>query len=393
METEIENDKKSKNFKNYLAVIIFVVMGTISYFVITNFIEPAMTNFLDSDKQESVKKDNGKEEDNKEEDGNKNEIISFEHLLEQANKIDENIDSDGDGISDRIEYVLEIKRFYTDSDSDGFSDFDELKNGYNPLIFSPDDKLDESVRNLAKKILLAGKNAEFSDLDSLRLELKDQNEKHQNNRDSSKPIFDDKNIICEGQVKDIDGNIYKTVKIGSQCWMAENLNVTKNPVGNSIKRHCCNGCKNGYGGLYTWDTIIDGNFSERNNEKCQGICPNGWHIPTDAEFKKLEMYLGMTMAQADDNYWRGTDQGDKLKVGGSSGFEGIFAGTINKNSKLCEFQNVSAYFWTSSEAGSVTLKNKVLSLSWSHGLRSTHSKVSRNTNIREFAFSVRCIKD
>ncbi len=54
--------------------------------------------------------------------------------------------------------------------------------------------------------------------------------------------------------------------------------------------------------LYNWYTVNTGK-----------LCPTGWHVPTDAEFKTLEMYLGMTQEQADETTWRGTDQGSQMK--------------------------------------------------------------------------------
>ena len=369
---------KFADVKEYLPVAVFIILLIILCPILINF----------------IKKNNEDKGDNKK------DYTSL--FFERSRKIDDRLDSDNDGLNDRIEYILGTNYYHTDTDQDGFSDYDELKNGYNPLIISPDDKLDEDTYNLVKEILFSDKAAEFSGLNSLRLKLKDQNEKYQDRIKNDKPTISNKNIICESQVEDIDGNIYKTARIGSQCWMAENLNVTRNPSGNSIKRYCCNdgiGCGNGNGGLYTWDTAMNGeSVLECNNKKCQGICPSGWHIPADAEFRELEIYLGMTQTQAEKSNWRGTNEGTKLKAGGSSGFEGLLAGyTSIKRSDLCIYRNMSTYFWTSTEAGDVVLhglKNTpIVSLAWTHGLRSTHPTINRTGNEKEFAFSIRCLKD
>ena len=124
-------------------------------------------------------------------------------------------------------------------------------------------------------------------------------------------------------VTDIDGNQYNTVTIGNQVWMAENLKTTKYQNGDEIGtttpatldisgetspkyQWAYNGSEanvNTYGRLYTWYAVAD----ERN------ICPAGWHVPSDDEWKTLEMFLGMTQEQADGTYWRGTDQGTQIK--------------------------------------------------------------------------------
>jgi uncharacterized protein (TIGR02145 family) len=105
------------------------------------------------------------------------------------------------------------------------------------------------------------------------------------------------NNPCPGMptVEDIDGNVYFTVQIGDQCWMASNLNTTKDAGGTVIIRYCYDNdpdnCEN-YGGLYTWNTIMNGSGSSSNNPSgVQGICPYGWHLPSDAEWTELTDYL------------------------------------------------------------------------------------------------------
>jgi len=126
-------------------------------------------------------------------------------------------------------------------------------------------------------------------------------------------------------VTDIDGNIYNTVKIGGQVWLKENLRVTKFNDGTPIPnvtditewRHHDSPAycwydndikyKEPYGALYNWHAAGDRN----------DLCPAGWHVPGDEEWKELEMYLGMTREQADGTVWRGTDQGGKIKEAGT----------------------------------------------------------------------------
>jgi len=94
-----------------------------------------------------------------------------------------------------------------------------------------------------------------------------------------------------GTVCDIDGNVYKTVKIGNQWWMAENLRVTRNPKGQLIQSYFYNDDQSSYGKygrLYTWDVAMD-NISQEN---AQGIAPGGWHIPSALEWEELVKTLG-----------------------------------------------------------------------------------------------------
>ncbi len=106
-------------------------------------------------------------------------------------------------------------------------------------------------------------------------------------------------------VTDKDGNIYNTVLIGKQCWMASNLKVTKNPNGQSITRHCYNGDANRcneYGGLYDWNTVMNGAGSSNTNPSgVQGICPNGWHVPSEAELNQMLDYVDANVTNGTSN--------------------------------------------------------------------------------------------
>ena len=109
-------------------------------------------------------------------------------------------------------------------------------------------------------------------------------------------------------LKDIDGNKYKLVKIGTQCWMAENLRTTHYADGTEIAlstnvtsgsiayRYCPNGDKSKvieYGYLYNWPAIMHREFSSNDvPSKVQGICPDGWHMPSLAEWNVLLDYVG-----------------------------------------------------------------------------------------------------
>ena len=92
-------------------------------------------------------------------------------------------------------------------------------------------------------------------------------------------------------VTDADGNVYPTIQFGDQWWMAANLNVTSGPDEKAITGYCYDNdeenCKT-YGRLYTWDEAMNSSWEE----SASGICPAGWHIPSDAEWQLLITYLG-----------------------------------------------------------------------------------------------------
>jgi uncharacterized protein (TIGR02145 family) len=193
-------------------------------------------------------------------------------------------------------------------------------------------------------------------------------------------------LICEddGTVVDIDGNVYATVTIGNQTWFAENLKVTKSPDGNSITSYCYNelvaNCEN-CGRLYTWNVAMNGSTTE----KAQGLCPDGWHIPTDGEWKELEMALGMSQAQADmSNTWRGNDEGTKIISGGTSGMNILLCGRRSSSGSYSLF-NSYEYTWTSTESGS--------SYAWRRCFRVDPQIGRYDTFPKSYAFSIRCIKD
>ena len=101
-------------------------------------------------------------------------------------------------------------------------------------------------------------------------------------------------------VTDYDGNNYSTVLIGTQCWMAENLRTThyangviipmvNSTYGETTDPYCYEPNNNGsnvstYGYLYNWHAVMHGESSSNANPSgVQGVCPTGWHVPSDAE--------------------------------------------------------------------------------------------------------------
>ncbi len=208
-------------------------------------------------------------------------------------------------------------------------------------------------------------------------------------------------------VTDFDGNSYKTVKIGNQWWMAENLKVKHYRNGiiipatvnnndtliwNEKGAFCVYDNNTGAPGLlYNWAAVND---SAR-------LAPLGWHIPSDAEWKELEIHLGMSQSVADDVNWRGTTEGDKLKIDGSgywypytniwgsneSGFSGMAGGARMFNGGWSNPYGLqfTGFWWSSSEGA----QNEA----WYRYLDYKNSGIFRYHGPKTYGFSLRCVKD
>ncbi len=193
----------------------------------------------------------------------------------------------------------------------------------------------------------------------------------------NQPVPD--NILIDRQ-----GNVYSTVVIGDQIWMQQNLRVTVTPDSIPVTCYPYGGAESNaetYGRLYSWDVAMNGS----RQEKAQGLCPDGWHLPSDEEWKILEMFLGMTQAEADmTNVWRGQGVGTSLGKGGSSGYEALYAGRRSSSGGY-SLLNQYEYVWTSTEYGSNA---------WRRCLDVNQTTVGRwNTFPKSYGFSIRCIKD
>jgi uncharacterized protein (TIGR02145 family) len=202
-----------------------------------------------------------------------------------------------------------------------------------------------------------------------------------------------------------DGQVYATVKIGNQWWMAENLNIGNMILGafdqtddGTIEKYCYDNdpanCVT-YGGLYQWDEMMQ----YTTIESTQGVCPIGWHLPSDEEWKTLEMFLGMTQAEADDTDNRGTDQGSQLAsneplwmdglldmnaVFGSSGFDALPGGYRSGTNSSFYSQSYYTSFWSSSESGTDA---------WFRSLSNGITTVYRFAISPAVGAGVRCVKD
>ena len=210
-------------------------------------------------------------------------------------------------------------------------------------------------------------------------------------------------------VTDIDGNVYQTVTIGTQVWMAENLKVTHYRNGDSIPN-----VKDGTG----WSSLSTGAYCDYNNDTSNVatygrlynwfavadsriVAPAGWHVPSDSELQVLEMHVGMSQATADGTNWRGTTEGGKLKETGtvhwnnpnisatnSSGFTALGAGFRGYDGAWNSSLLLEAFFWATTEY--VNYDN---SSAYGRQLTSYYAQINRGGFVKQDGFSIRCVKD
>jgi uncharacterized protein (TIGR02145 family) len=168
-----------------------------------------------------------------------------------------------------------------------------------------------------------------------------------------------------------DPQYYGSVKIGNQWWMSDNLNINSY-TGNSIQRLCYRGsysiCEE-YGGLYKWSTAMNG--SQQVGAK--GICPTGWHIPSDTEWETLITFLGSANA------------GDELKPWGSTDFFLQYSGTADYNGSY-RFLGQYGVFWSSTKMVSSTNSK-------AYTIKANSSTIESSIISQEYGYSIRCIKD
>jgi uncharacterized protein (TIGR02145 family) len=211
--------------------------------------------------------------------------------------------------------------------------------------------------------------------------------------------------LAASVVSDVDGNIYNTVTIGSQVWLTENLKVTRLNDGQEIPMVTgswievttpaytwYNNDKETsgayYGALYNWYAI--------NTNK---LCPSGWHVSTDNDFKTLEIELGMSSESADQTGMRGTNEGSKIAGNGdlwssgslvsnesfgSSGINALPGGHLYYGG---DFMNVgtSCIFFTATESNS--------SSAWYRQINNDGTQIDRSEFDKRDGFSVRCVKN
>ncbi len=213
-------------------------------------------------------------------------------------------------------------------------------------------------------------------------------------------------------VTDIDGNVYRTVLIGNQVWMAENLRVTHYRNGGAILNvpdstvwsvlasgaYCdyANDPRTAstYGRLYNWNAVTD----------LRGLAPEGWHVASDSEWMQLEACQGLGQEKVGATGWRGTTEGGKLKAANTtlwlspntdatnqSGFTALPGGN-----RICFNRGVPTYFmdlgcsasfWTSSSCPNNDFHAMMRSLSYAY------ATIARYESFMQSGYSVRCVKN
>ena len=203
-----------------------------------------------------------------------------------------------------------------------------------------------------------------------------------------------------------DSKTYNIVGIGSQCWMAQNLNVGTMEAGAGeqtndavIDKYCYDDTEANCttdGGLYQWGEAM--NYSASCNgtgappdDDCTtpvtGLCPAGWHIPSHYEWTTLEKNAGSSPGSfpydTTTTGYLGVNEGTNLKVGGSTGFEGILAGYRDTGGSFV-IRGTAILFWSSLESGTDA---------WHRDMNSTEARVFRGSDNKAFGYSARCVKD
>ncbi len=185
---------------------------------------------------------------------------------------------------------------------------------------------------------------------------------------------------CDNPFTDVrDSKSYPTIHLGTQCWMAANLDHGAVVASSQMQRDNCikeKFCYNDnlmncttHGGLYQWDEMMQ--FDEA--EGIQGLCPPGWHVPTENDWNMLfGFYISNAFAAS------------PLLYSGYSGFNALLSGARFINSGW-EFQGFATFFWSSSSHGPYK--------AWAHGMNDFDHSVSYYPSSRSNAFSVRCVKD
>ena len=239
--------------------------------------------------------------------------------------------------------------------------------------------------------------------------------KYDNPDEGTYYVHDGDFLSYDSAVVDYDGNVYRTVWLGEQCWMAENLRTThyadgtEIPLGDSASytkayRYFPSNNEmyiSDYGYLYNWAAVMKGNTSSNIIPSgVQGICPTGWHVPSNAEWGQLIDYVSsqseyvcsgngdnIAKALAADHGWLifngnectvGNDPGGNNATGFSALPAGFYHGSYGKF-------GYNAYFWSATEYDDYGAYFRYLTYNY--------ASVRRYDDGKNYGFSVRCVRD
>jgi len=207
-------------------------------------------------------------------------------------------------------------------------------------------------------------------------------------------------------LSDADGNIYNIVTIGSQAWMAENLKTTHYSDGTALVDGTDAGSIAGnyttrywfvyddslynkatYGLLYTWAAVMNGSTSSNSNPSgVHGVCPTGWHVPSDAEWTTFTNYLGGEgvaggkLKETGTSHWLPPNTG----ATNESGFTAL-PGGYRYDGGTFDVIGDGGYWWSSTEDGT--------DYAWDRGVYYDYGYVGRGYDGEGYGFSVRCVRD
>jgi uncharacterized protein (TIGR02145 family) len=219
-------------------------------------------------------------------------------------------------------------------------------------------------------------------------------------KNSAWTVYGDE-VTFNTKIADVEGNLYSTITIGSQMWMAENLRTTKynNDISIPLVTESADWTtistpaycwlrndiqyKDMYGALYNWYTVYTGD-----------LCPSGWHVPTDEDFKVLELALGMAADQVDLAEWRGTDQGAQMKSTtgwaygengtNTSGYSAIPGGYRYAATGAFNGIEMLTYWWSSDFTNDY---------GWYRRVDGTNNGIFRGATSKKGGKYVRCVKN
>lgn len=217
-------------------------------------------------------------------------------------------------------------------------------------------------------------------------------------KDTNTPI-----VLEYGTVNDVDGNTYKTVKIGDQWWMCENLRVKHFQDGSAITNIgnveqdsvWANATSSAYSVLN--DTLNVSYYNSFAVQDSRKLAPAGWHIPSDEEWKTMEKTIGMSESQANQLAWRGTNEAELLLNKNGEGWQ---TGTVPFGIDTYDFSvlpegcrlfsgeitsGFTAFFWTATSTANGHAYYRYFD--------SQKKNIFRQTTYPQYGMSIRCVKD
>lgn len=257
-------------------------------------------------------------------------------------------------------------------------------------------------------------------------DLKPDNSGNDNNQETSaNQEYPETAVVLPQAVTDIDGNTYDAVQIGDQVWMAENLRTTKYADGTTIplgstfsytepycyapgpnqsnEENMANVVRYGY--LYNWSAVMYGSSSsESNPSHVQGICPTGWHVPSDAEWTQLTDYVSsqsqyvcggnstyIAKALASTTGWNSSTGtcgvGNNPSANNATGFSALPTGYYYTG--FYDYFGGGASFWSATEIATEYADY----YAYYRALNYIDADVTRNYSNKTAGYSVRCVRD